>query len=132
MSEEMAEKIAELLKGLGYANVRVEAGIVYYAEIDGTEHRLVEDVKDEKGGWCSLADAGKKYIVTRADLNYCPVCEVFDTEAEAVEFVKRDFALLGYKWENRYSMVGDGEFPVRECEGGEHEWDIHEKEVRRA
>jgi len=45
MTDDMAEKIAQMLVQMGYNNVRVDAGIVYYAELDGTEHRLVEDVK---------------------------------------------------------------------------------------
>ena len=125
MPEDMTSKIAEMLKGMGYKDVRVDTGIVHYTEIDGTEHRLVEDVKDERGKWCSQNE--KKYIVTRTDVSYCPVCEMFDTEEEAVEFVKNDFAKLGFKWENRYSMTSEGAFPVCECEDGEYEWDIHVK-----
>ena len=126
MPEDMTSKIAEMLKGMGYKDVRVDTGIVHYTEIDGTEHRLVEDVKDERGKWCS--QNVKKYIVTRTDVSYCPVCEMFDTEAEAVEFVKKDFEKLGFKWNERYSMTdSEGSFPLRESVDGTHEWDIHEK-----
>lgn len=73
------------------------------------------------------------FIVTRVDGNYCPVCEIFNTEDEAVEFVKKDFENCGFSWDGRYSMVSGFEddrcFPIRECEDGSHEWDIHKKTI---
>lgn len=71
------------------------------------------------------------YIVTRVDVDYCPVCEIFNTEEEAVEWVKQDFKYMGFSWDERFSMCGGTDdrdvFPIRECEWGEHEWDIHKK-----
>ena len=73
------------------------------------------------------------FIVTRVDCNYCPVCEIFYTEDEAVEFVKKDFKNCGFSWDGRYSMVSGFEddrcFPIRECEDGNYEWDIHKKTI---
>ena len=73
------------------------------------------------------------FVVTRVDSNYCNVCEIFNTEDEAVEFVKEDFKKLRFSWGGRYSMVSgfEGErcFPIRECEDGSYEWDIHKKTI---
>ena len=73
------------------------------------------------------------FIVTRVDCNYCPVCEIFNTEDEAVEFVKKDFENCGFSWDGRYSMVSGFEddrcFPICECEDGSHEWDIRKKTI---
>lgn len=51
MSDDMGVRIAEVLKELGYKNVSYDRGIVYYTELDGTEHRLLEDIRDENGNW---------------------------------------------------------------------------------
>ena len=72
------------------------------------------------------------FVVTRVDSDYCPICEIFNTEDEAVEFVKKDFDELGFSCDDRYSIYGsEGEknFPIRECEYGSHEWDIHNKTI---
>ena len=73
------------------------------------------------------------FIVTRVDCNYCPVCEGFNTEDVAVEFVLYFFENCGFSWDGRYSVVSGFEdercFPIRECEDGSHEWDIHKKTI---
>ena len=73
------------------------------------------------------------FVVTRVDSNYCNVCEIFNTEDEAVEFVKKDFKKLRFSWGGRYSMVSGFKdercFPIRECEDGSYEWDIHKKTI---
>lgn len=52
MDDETGNKIANVLKELGYKDVSYDCGYVYYTELDGTKHRLVEDILDENG-WVS-------------------------------------------------------------------------------
>lgn len=74
------------------------------------------------------------YIVTRVDVDYCSVCEVFNTREEAIDFIKTNFYNMGLEWNNRFSMImgneDKDEFPIRECEGGNREWDIHYRMIR--
>ena len=69
------------------------------------------------------------YILTRVDVDYCARCDKFNTYNDAIEAVKDDFKSYGFNWEDRISMltgdVGSDSFPIREYDGGEHEWDIH-------
>ena len=85
-----------------------------------------------------LEKSKKRYIVTRVDVDFCAVCEVFNTKDEAVEFVKKDFKECGRNWDHRYSMARfkDGtenakedSFPFQGFDGDCFEWDIHEKEI---
>ena len=73
------------------------------------------------------------YILTRVDVDYCARCDKFNTYDEAVEAVKEDFKSFKFKWEDRISMLtgetADTSFPIREYDGGEHEWDIHTLEI---
>lgn len=60
MPEELTDKIAEILVQMGYKNVKVEIGEVFYTELDGTEHCLTEDTKvkceDGEMRWASRID----------------------------------------------------------------------------
>lgn len=76
-----------------------------------------------------LKKGKKRYVVTRVDGDYCPVCEIFDTWDAAEAFVKADFEKCGFCWGNRFSMTDAKSFPFRESVDGNHEWDIHEKEI---
>ena len=71
----------------------------------------------------------KVYILTRVDVDYCARCDKFNTYNDAIEAVKDDFKSYGFNWEDRISMltgdVGSDSFPIREYDGGVHEWDIH-------
>lgn len=73
------------------------------------------------------------FVVTRVDVDYCAVCEIFNTKEEAVEWVKQDFKNMGFSWDERFSMISGNEdkncFPIREYKGGNREWDIHKKRV---
>lgn len=68
------------------------------------------------------------FIVTRVDIDYCPICEVFNSREEAIDFIKTNFYNMKLDWNNRFSMIMGNKdkdvFPIRECEGGNREWDI--------
>ena len=49
--KENIHRFKDQLKEFGYKNVSYDREIVYYTELDGTEHRLLEDIRDENGNW---------------------------------------------------------------------------------